>query len=505
MGPLQDNGGPTETESLLAGNPAISLIPNPTTGFCPTTDQRGDQSPTGESCDSGSVQLSYSATTLYAAPSAQGSADCTTPANACSLGTALSVVYAGGTIELTTSGVEGTSSTYYSGGFDFDTSGTSSSSPVTIEPMNGVNDPILDGGGTSTVLTIEDAGYLDLSGVTLQDGQGTFGGAIDNGDGGTITIDASTFSGNNAKNGGAIDNGQQFLSNTGQGNVTVTDSTFSDNTAVANGGAIDNGDGGGGGGTVTVSDSTFSGNSAPDGDGGAIDNGDDGSGTLTVSDSTFTGNPARDGGTIDNGDTGGSGTVYVGADIFDGSCDQAGGSWTDKGYNLGTNGSCHSGGTGDITDAGLTLPGLADNGGPTQTILPALGSPAIGKIPTGTTLNGVHVCSRHDQRGVASYGKCTIGAVEGGFLITTTSLPKASPGKHYHPVHLTTQEAGSHATLSWTKVKLPSGTTLSKAGVLSGTPSKSLKAGRTSIKVKVTETVGKTKTTVEATIPLTIT
>ncbi|MGO9343307.1 MAG: beta strand repeat-containing protein [Acidimicrobiales bacterium] len=552
LGPLASNGGPTETVLPLAGNPGLARVPNPTSvtlngssvALCPVTDQRGVASGTGLACNAGAVQ---GAAGLYAAPSAVGTGNCSSAVNACTLQTALSEAAAGSTVYLVQPGTEGTASSYYIGNWDVDTSETSTSSQVTIEPGPGVTSaPILDGDGTSAgtcettscdgpVLTISGGVYATIEGITIQNADNTttyFGGAIDSGGDRTLTVSDDTFTGNsaNAGDGGAIDNGDTAG---GGGTLSVTDSTFADNSSIYDGGAIDNGDGNGNGtlsvadstftgnsanydggaidngdsigrGTLSVADSTFTGNSARL-DGGAIDNGDDGSGTLSVADSTFTGNPARDGGTIDSGDTGGSGTGYVGADIFDGSCDQAGGSWTDEGYNLGTNGSCQNGGTGDITDAGLTLPGLADNGGPTKTILPALGSPAIGKIPTGTSLNGVQVCSRHDQRGVASFHKCTIGAVEGGFLITTTSLPSASPGKHYHPVHLTTQEAGSHATLSWTEVKLPSGMTLSKAGVLSGKPSKSLEAGQTSIKVKVTETVGGTKTTVEATIALTIT
>ena len=61
---------------------------------------------------------------------------------------------------------------------------------------------------------------------------------------------------------------------------------------------------------------------------------------------------------------------------------------------------------------------LANNGGPTDTLLPAPTSPAVGAIPDPTTLafpapfDNVQVCSRNDQRAVASLGMCTIGAVE---------------------------------------------------------------------------------------------
>jgi hypothetical protein len=123
-----------------------------------------------------------------------------------------------------------------------------------------------------------------------------------------------------------------------------------------------------------------------------------------------------------------------------------------------------------------------------------------------------------DQRGVASFGSCTIAAVEGGFLISTTSLPNATPGTLYGPVTLTTQVAGVSAspnvtTLKWKKVALPKGLKLSSAGVLSGTPSSKLGGGTGPVAVQVTETVTtlngtkkvKTKTTVQTTIPLTIT
>jgi hypothetical protein len=54
--------------ALLAGNPAIGLIPNPTTGLCPVTaDQRGDAGIAGASCDAGAVQL-VAQTILFTPP-----------------------------------------------------------------------------------------------------------------------------------------------------------------------------------------------------------------------------------------------------------------------------------------------------------------------------------------------------------------------------------------------------------------------------------------------------
>jgi len=54
LGPLQDNGGPTQTHALLAGSPAIdaALLAN-----CPATDQRGVSRPQGAGCDIGAYEL----------------------------------------------------------------------------------------------------------------------------------------------------------------------------------------------------------------------------------------------------------------------------------------------------------------------------------------------------------------------------------------------------------------------------------------------------------------
>jgi len=109
-----------------------------------------------------------------------------------------------------------------------------------------------------------------------------------------------------------------------------------------------------------------------------------------------------------------------------------------------------------------------------------------------------------------------------GFSITTSSLPAATRGKSYKPVHLAEAGAGISTsphvtTIMWAKqsvvlpaTALPKGMTLSSTGVLSGTPSLTLTAGATSIKVKVTEvvttavgsTVHRKTTTAYATIPI---
>ena len=222
----------------------------------------------------------------------------------------------------------------------------------------------------------------------------------------------------------------------------MTDSTVSDNTATESGGGADTPEGGGiysyggsfsvasstvsgntatesGGGigidgtlTFTIADSTLAGNTSTDGVGGAIANYDGG---VTLTDSTVSGNTAPVGGGsgIYNG-----GTTTLAATIVANSgtgldCNTEG-MPTDAGYNVADDGSCgFSAANHSLSDSTtLDLGSLANNGGPTETILPDDTSSAVGVIPSGTTLNSVEICPRVDQRGVASSGSCSVGAVE---------------------------------------------------------------------------------------------
>ena len=308
---------------------------------------------------------SAGATTLYAyatggATSATSCPQSTTTSQQCTLAAALSLAKAGESVALATPGKAG----HYVGNWSVTTSGTSSSAPLTIKPAPGVTNPTLDGNhgkpaGCQTkacdgpVLTIGSKVHVDISGLTIQNGDNTvnvlygYGGAIQNDAGGTLSVSACMFSKNTATDGGAIDNADKY----GTGTVTVSRSTFTANSATGaggtqDGGAIDNADNGGTG-SLTVSGSTFSGNSVGvlrgsyAGGGGAIDNTDNGgkgifsvsdstfsgnsahyggavahnAGTGTVSDSTFSGNLAGYGGAICNG-WGGSGTLSVSGSTF---------------------------------------------------------------------------------------------------------------------------------------------------------------------------------------------
>jgi CSLREA domain-containing protein len=58
LGTLADNGGPTMTETLRHGSPAINHGGTPATG-CPPADQRGISRPFGPACDIGAVEVRH--------------------------------------------------------------------------------------------------------------------------------------------------------------------------------------------------------------------------------------------------------------------------------------------------------------------------------------------------------------------------------------------------------------------------------------------------------------
>ncbi|MGA3220762.1 MAG: choice-of-anchor Q domain-containing protein [Acidimicrobiales bacterium] len=303
-----------------------------------------------------------SGTTLYAyvgggapGPLPASCPQTTTPVDQCTLTEALAAAAPGDIVALATPG----STSHYLGNWTIDTAGTSSSSPVTVEPAPGAPDPALDGnlgrptgctttscaGPVLTIGTIARTGAvyvenvvhvvidgLSADGLTIEDGDNTtptqggvgsgsgsgvftLGGAIDNTWGGVLSVADTDFDNNTANFGGAIINANG--DDTGSGTLSVTGCTFTGNKATdGDGGAINNSGGGdGAAGALTVASSTFNGNRASGtamakGDGGAIDNGDEygSGGAFAISNSLFIDNTASvDGGAIDNGDNGGGG------------------------------------------------------------------------------------------------------------------------------------------------------------------------------------------------------
>jgi hypothetical protein len=179
---------------------------------------------------------------------------------------------------------------------------------------------------------------------------------------------------------------------------------------------------------LTVINSTFVNNSARVG--GGIDDTDTAA-LVTITNSTFSGNS----GSALLSDSEGTGTVTnsIFAKSVAGNCDTADSTIADGGYNISDDASCGFGSStaangdtiGDsVSDSNLALApsGLANNGGPTETIALELGSYAIAAIPTAD-------CPTTDQRGATrpapGYSACDIGAFEyAGVIPTPTPTTK---------------------------------------------------------------------------------
>jgi hypothetical protein len=241
--------------------------------------------------------------------------------------------------------------------------------------------------------------------------------------------------GNSADYGGGIWNGS--------GTLTVTNSTFSGNSAYYCGGGIINEAG-----TLTVTNSTFSGNSAYCGGGIYNHNG----GTLTVTNSTFSGNSATAGvgGAINNANCGDAGNApcpatlrntIVANSTLGGNC---AGTIIDGGHNLDDGTGCGfstASGSLNNTDPKLDPAGLANNGGPTQTIAlctgtgtPSAGctgaSPGInaGDESVCSTTTGTAPVDNLDQRGFVRPGTGATNCSIGAFEVNSPGPPPACTG-----------------------------------------------------------------------------
>jgi len=250
------------------------------------------------------------------------------------------------------------------------------------------------GGGifNSGTLTLNDSRLLNN---TLTFG---YGGGVYNDVGGTATLTNCTVSGNSAASGGGVFNYG--------GPMTISNSTLSGNTASAFGGGIGNFD------TLAINNSTVSGNSA------AIGGGIDHSGVaITLTNTTLSGNSASNFGSAIS--------VEIGKTTMTNSIvGQGGGSnvlcsipnisllITDNGGNFDSGTSCGFTASTSKSNATLNLGPLANNGGPTQTMLPGAGSAAIDAgmdaVCAAAPVNGL------DQRGIPrpQGAHCDSGAVE---------------------------------------------------------------------------------------------
>jgi hypothetical protein len=325
---------------------------------------------------------------------------------------------------------------------------------------SGASTTVIDGGASSSVVTISNGPHVTLSKLTIRNGKASSGGGINNS--GTLTLTNSTVSGNwapipcvhffvfceiragTASGGGIYNSGALTISNSiisgnhagsyCNGNpcsafgggiynrgtaMIIKNSTLTGNSAgtacstsihcqVGVGGAFYTF-----GGTVTLNNSTVSGSSAYrcsgvcGGTGGAIVNG---SGNLAMNNSTVSGNSA---GGIFNGGT----ATLQNSIVANNSGTNCGGTITSHGYNLSSDGSCAFSNSGDRNNTNPVLGTLGYYGGPTPTIPLLTGSPAIDAgNPSGCT--DVHGnLLKTDQRGaprpnLEDTGGCDMGAYE---------------------------------------------------------------------------------------------
>jgi len=235
--------------------------------------------------------------------------------------------------------------------------------------QHGVPGPASAGG-------VSNYGILTLTRCTVQQNQG--GGVRNEG---TLVVDASTISGNSNNSGaGGIVN--FFFSS-----LTLSNSTVSGNHSTSEGGGLSVGAG-----TVSLNSTTVTGNSADFGGGGVRNRT---GGTLELQNSVIAGN-----------------TAPFGPDCWDPTV----GTFVSKGYNLiGDPTLCDfTPGPGDLFRVAHGLGPLLDNGGPTRTHRPELGSAVIDAGNPGgcTDANGTLLVA--DQRDVArpQGSRCDIGAVE---------------------------------------------------------------------------------------------
>ena len=269
---LGDYGGPAETVARLPGSAAIG-VGTAVSGI--TTDERGFSLDTPP--DIGAFQTQTGPLVVNTTADGVGS-----PSGDLSLRQAINLANVLATAETIT--------------FDpavFSTAQTITLTDGSLALSNTAASVAIDGPGagllsvsgdnTTEVFNTADDTVVSMSGLSIIDGNGVFGGGLFND--GMLTITDTTFAGNTGIYGGALytrAGGSDPLN----GVVTLTGDTFTGNTATALSGALDNWAGG----TVTVTDDTFTGNSAPSG--GAIGNE---WGSVNVSNSTFSDNTASTG------------------------------------------------------------------------------------------------------------------------------------------------------------------------------------------------------------------
>jgi CSLREA domain-containing protein len=396
LGPLADNGGPTDTHALLPDSPAIDAAPC-LAGVA--SDQRGDPRPRGVACDIGAFELRAFAvtSTVDATDAAPGDGQCRTADGVCTLRAAIqetnalsgadTILLPPGSYGLTIPGLFE----------DLAAAGDLDVRDSLDVAGAGAATTTVDGGALDRVFHVHASASLRAAGLTVRNGrtgEEAHGAGVYNA-GGTLTLASAVV----RDNLGADNIGGGVASD---GPLTVVDSEIRDNRTRDGGGIAVWGPNG----ALTLERSTVSQNTSQHGGGGLLLDG----GAATLTNATLSGNESRDstGGAVQSR----AGTVLIlrhvtiaeneavsiehGASLFIGGRLEVENSVVlrrranaldtncqllpsaevvDRGYSISSDASCGFGSVIPV-DAALFGP-LADNSGPTRTHAPLPGSPAI--------------------------------------------------------------------------------------------------------------------------------
>jgi predicted outer membrane repeat protein len=385
LSPLGNYGGLTQTMLPLPGSPVLDAGNDAAvTGLA--TDQRGFPRISGAHVDLGAVEF-QTAIVSNTADSGPGSLRAAATGY---LDPGASITFvpnlSGQTIVLTSGQIT------LQGGPFFNPDGSIYDyGSLTLDASALPGGVAISGNHASGIFIIPIYGLISLKSLTLTNGNASYGGAIDV-ELGQLSLGNCSLAGNSASLGGAIYNNG--------GGVVVNESTLSGNAGPNNGGAIYNEQDG----TMSLNECTLWGNSAASGTGGAIYNGvEANSGSyLYLNQCTVSGNSAANSsaGGIFNDDSDPDYTSLDNSIVSSNTPADFAGSYS---------------GTPNLVGGNAKLAPLANYGGPTQTLPPLPGSPAIDACTSGTSF-------ATDQRGYPRILglRADLGAVEG---IYVTNLP----------------------------------------------------------------------------------
>lgn len=275
----------------------------------------------------------------------------------------------------------------------------------------------ISGGAANRCLQVT-GGTVVINGLTFAHGlssSGAPGGAIQNTNGATLTLNDCTFADNTVTDFGV---GVEYGGGVAQlnaGVLNVNRCTFADNTA-GSGGALGNFDG-----TVVVTNSTFTGNSAPRGGAIASTSFSVPTASLDLRSSTVVGNEAtfggNGGGVTQLGSTVTVTNSIIGGNTSTGTAPNVSGDFDSQGYNVigdagGATGFTNGAREDQVGVLDLKVGIFGSHGGQTDTIPLLVGSVAINKAAT--------TAPERDQRGYVREDAADVGAFEFGGTIPVT-------------------------------------------------------------------------------------